>query len=621
VKSAIVVLVASTAAWFASQGVTAHVGAAGWKERFKQNNQGPGGANRVCFIPGDPTSGRDGKLKRGRQTSTNPRTLLEWDRTITISVWACDNSNRNDEGKQIAAVEALLERTIQAVQRAYDPETGQLVGAANVVWDGVTWNVANTDMAFGREVLVPITLKVPFLDVPYDVAFPEPIITKSWAKAPDVTEAAMVDYLAQAEWHCNSILGRDTNDGRTPATALQTVGEVIRRRGGRTWSLTPGQSLDLYIHESMTDADRQSLRVEVNDAAAHFGLHGALVQVVAGNLTAFTATSGNAKATITAPGLGAAHVKKLVHFVATDAWAETREDLGGGVLSVSDPQTYGGTHSSVTAITPGNTDAFVIYDCTVGNFAELEIHGSWDGGFSVWPSPVIVEHIRCTQIIRFAGAGDFYQRTFVNQCLFGDVKVTEGASVYFRNCLFTSAGNTALSAQIDAPIWFSGCVFSGGVVDFIAPTFGLHRQDSNVFDCALVVVYSNAGMEGSLRLFTTNPGVFSGLHIFQGVFISTHDTDVISGLNVGDHALVLSRGAQFTYQAGLTFTAVGSAGRQIAAGGYSAPTSLMPSLMSAVAGAVPALAPCTTWAEVQAAPFNGTAWNYTAMCGFTPDTI
>jgi hypothetical protein len=621
VKSAIVVLVASTAAWFASQGVAAHVGAAGWKERFKQNNQGPGGANRVCFIPGDPTSGRDGKLKRGRQTSTNPRTLLEWDRTITISVWACDISNRNDEGKQIAAVEALLERVIQAVQRAYDPETGQVVGAANVVWDGVTWNVANTDMGFGKEVLVPITLKVPFLDVSYDVAFPEPVITKAWAKAPDVTEAAMVDYLAEPEWHCNSILGRNTNDGRTPATAVQTVGEVVRRRGGRVWTLTPGQLLDIYIHEAMTDDDRQSLRVEINDATSHFGLHGALVQVAAGNLTAFTATSGNAKATMTAAGLGSAHVKKLVHFVATDAWAETREDLGGGVLSVSEPQTYGGAYSSVTSITPGNTDAFVIYDCTAANFGELEIHGAWDGGPSVWPSPVIIEHIRCAEIIRFSGSGNQYQRTFVNQCLFADVKVTEGASVYFRNCLFTSTGNTAFSSQIDAPVWFSGCVFSGGVVDFIAPIFGLHRQDSNVIECAFVVTYLNAGLEGSLRIFTTNPGPLSGIHIVQGTFISTHNTDVISGVSAGDHVIVLGRNAQFTYQVGLTFTAVGAGGRQIAAGGYAAPTSLMPSLMDAVAGAVPALAACTTWAQVQAPPFNGTAWNYTAMCGFTPDTI
>lgn len=152
------------------------VGVTGWKQRSQQLNQGTPGANRILFIPGD-LQGRDGALERGRKPSSNPRTLLEWKRIVTMSVWAVDASspaNLDNDEAQIAAVENLLEQAIQAVHLAVDPDTKTAVGAGNIHWGGVRWSVANQEMAFGREVLVDFQQSSVFFDRPNTVVYPTP---------------------------------------------------------------------------------------------------------------------------------------------------------------------------------------------------------------------------------------------------------------------------------------------------------------------------------------------------------------------------------------------------------------------------------------------------------------
>lgn len=150
----------------------------GWRARSEVINQGPGGANRIVLTPGDPKSGKAGPLKRGRQAQTNPRVLFEWDALATLSVWGVDTTDTNSERLQYAATVTLLELAVRALQNAVDPATQTPVGVANLTLGEPSWSVENTEMYFGRELLLPITQKGPLLDRVIDTIIPTPVINR-----------------------------------------------------------------------------------------------------------------------------------------------------------------------------------------------------------------------------------------------------------------------------------------------------------------------------------------------------------------------------------------------------------------------------------------------------------
>lgn len=175
ISSGLVALVASVRTYFTSNAVTA-TARLGWKQPTQQINQGPGGANRVIFIPSDP-SGRGGSLDGGARQpgprvfggDTTARSLVSWKRLVTVSVWAVDTSDPHDEEKQIEAVEDLFEWTIRAVH-AY--------AHADARWGEVVWTVSPIEHVFGRELRAALTLNLPMFDKPTGLAFPAPAITK-----------------------------------------------------------------------------------------------------------------------------------------------------------------------------------------------------------------------------------------------------------------------------------------------------------------------------------------------------------------------------------------------------------------------------------------------------------
>lgn len=171
--SSLLALANGVRAFFAVVNPAVVVTMTGWKQRFQQLNQGKPGANRVAFIPGEP-NGADGEIVRGRQTSSNPRTLFDQERIVYVSVWAVDTTDTANDELQIAAVDNLLEQTLQGLQRAVDPATKTLVGQANLRPPfQMRWTVDNQDMTFGREVLIRVPLLSTFLDIPNNVVFPQ----------------------------------------------------------------------------------------------------------------------------------------------------------------------------------------------------------------------------------------------------------------------------------------------------------------------------------------------------------------------------------------------------------------------------------------------------------------
>lgn len=177
VSSGLVALVASVRSYFEAHGVTANV-SMGWKEPAKQVNQGAGRANRVVFIP-SASNGRGGSIGATQQpgarrfgtvpNDVETRALFDWERLVTVAVWAVDTDAPNDEEKQIEAVEDLFEWTIRAVHA---------FARNNARWGEVSWLASPIERQFGRELQASLTFRHPLFDSPADRAFPGFAITK-----------------------------------------------------------------------------------------------------------------------------------------------------------------------------------------------------------------------------------------------------------------------------------------------------------------------------------------------------------------------------------------------------------------------------------------------------------
>jgi hypothetical protein len=95
------------AQYFIDNNIPAVVAKVGLKYRsFQTNTNVPGGANRVCFIPGeyDGTSalkprkyGEISRLTRNASSVNNPRELAQWERPCTISVWSAPDPTAPQE--------------------------------------------------------------------------------------------------------------------------------------------------------------------------------------------------------------------------------------------------------------------------------------------------------------------------------------------------------------------------------------------------------------------------------------------------------------------------------------------------------------------------------------------
>lgn len=178
ITSGLVALKNSVQSYFTARGVTANV-SLGWKQPAKNINEGPGGANRVVFIPSDPT-GKGGKLVGTQQPGprqfgnagsedTAARALFDWERYIVVSVWAVDASDPHNEEKQIEAVETLFEWVLRAVQYA---------AKNNARWGDVAWMTSPTEQMFGRELRAGLVFRHPMFDVETGVAHPSPKVNK-----------------------------------------------------------------------------------------------------------------------------------------------------------------------------------------------------------------------------------------------------------------------------------------------------------------------------------------------------------------------------------------------------------------------------------------------------------
>lgn len=151
---------------FLSAGVDARV-VYGWTEHGKQINQGPRGANRVVFRPGDD-GGKAGQIGPPIRTTTAPRTLATWSTYLDVFVWASDPNLPGDEAAQVGATVCLFEELFRAVHTLY---------SGYYRFGDPRWVVSPTEYAFGRELRVGLTLHIPIRDAANPQATPTPALT------------------------------------------------------------------------------------------------------------------------------------------------------------------------------------------------------------------------------------------------------------------------------------------------------------------------------------------------------------------------------------------------------------------------------------------------------------
>lgn len=181
IRSGLKALMDGVQAYFVAHEVSATIDF-GARALPRQDNQGPGGANRVVFVPFDPNSGDGGRI--GQPYLAGERDIMdefapelrvaatrgigEWERTMMVSVWAFDPTAPTSELAHALLVEDLVEWTKRAVDYA---------GGSNVTWGATKWTVPK-ERFFGLEVRIGFVFSHPLYDVPDDVGFPDPDIRR-----------------------------------------------------------------------------------------------------------------------------------------------------------------------------------------------------------------------------------------------------------------------------------------------------------------------------------------------------------------------------------------------------------------------------------------------------------
>lgn len=154
-------------AFFVANGWTTAI-SYGWEKHGQQINQGPGGADRIVFRPGDD-AGKAGTFGPPKRANAFPRQLAAWSALLYVYVWARDETAPQDDAAQVRKVVELNERLFRAVHMHY---------SGYYRFSDPQW-VGPVEYRYGRELRVSLTLHIPILDGAGQVVTPDPSLTKT----------------------------------------------------------------------------------------------------------------------------------------------------------------------------------------------------------------------------------------------------------------------------------------------------------------------------------------------------------------------------------------------------------------------------------------------------------
>jgi len=418
--------------------------------------------------------------------------------------------------------------------------------------------------------------------------------TKQWVRE------AHIDFVwsKQTEWYIDPINGNDENVGNTTSAALKTLAEWYRRTGG----VADGITMEVQILSTLPTTDPIPRRVGWTNAGK-LRILGTRTAVATGMLTYYTAPNyaANTGAQITAAIDWAPHVGRSVYITECNAWVRIAKNLGGGVALVTQPANVTGDNT-ITFTTPypipavGNT--FTVYNVpTVYAYNGI---GIISDNRSDATDNVVFRDLR---FLEEAGGYKSIKGSVDGSVMAVFIRVEFGywqpvGPYYFAMCFFGADSAKPWSWFFNSGSLVARCclqrlgyaVFDGG-------------GESTLWDYLVVggyvsvnsrskVINSMGAFDGSSPIRIRDGGRFAG------------DAPIFGSGNTGTCLTVGAR-AQFSCSNFAQITVDGTT--QLSVGGYA---NLLPDLTASAGAVLPALAPCTTFAQIAAAPFNGKAFNH-----------
>jgi len=324
----------------------------------------------------------------------------------------------------------------------------------------------------------------------------EKLLAAVWDNLRAALEGLLGIGTSQPAWFIDSVNGKDTNTGATPATAVQTFTEVMRRLGPnplmkQATTITILSSTLLATDQPFIDGMRVpefDFTIIVRGTVFAGATLGAITSVTAINHAVANGALYVTIGTITWP---AARTRVRILGGPRDgavAYVETANTAAGqsrlSPFTIIAPGTVGDfTVAGGTIVTPINGDVLIVE--TVSRAQKpLQVIGS--------AANIVFENMRFDDDAAetFSNAdmvGDFWSATY-NHCSFGDGAEAERGSQYFNGCdcgellnatmtpcsalacLITGFFGTGVSGSwnIDADTIFSACNVTG-LIGAIAP--------------------------------------------------------------------------------------------------------------------------------------------------------
>lgn len=163
-----------------------------------------------------------------------------------------------------------------------------------------------------------------------------------WIRAVSQILDQSTDGLSQAAWFIDPVSGNDRNSGLTAATALKTDAERQRRWGNFTTKINQATTVTYLSSPGASDPVNFDVQIGLNSNLQIVGTK----QVISisgaptAALTAVTVLNRGAQTPwdVTAVGLGAAHVGKIIRITAgprINNYAVVMKDLGAGKVRVT----------------------------------------------------------------------------------------------------------------------------------------------------------------------------------------------------------------------------------------------------------------------------------------------
>lgn len=122
----------------------------GWKEVTAQINQGPAGANRIVFAPGD-TGNKFANDLPPHGIGREPRPLATEQEFFVCWIWGCDGSAPHDERKQYTAARMLFDTWRRIIYNATHTDGDNGIGPVAI--HSLEWNRKRVERAFGAEII------------------------------------------------------------------------------------------------------------------------------------------------------------------------------------------------------------------------------------------------------------------------------------------------------------------------------------------------------------------------------------------------------------------------------------------------------------------------------------